>query len=252
MTEMPTPYVLETNNLCKNYGGIEALKDASFSMKKGETIAIVGDNGAGKSTFVRNITGVEKSTSGTVKFLGNEVNFENPFEARRSGIETVYQNLALIDFLNVTENMFLGRELTLFNFGLFSWLNKKKMKREAKKLLSKTNVRINNLDQKLVNMSGGQRQCIAIARAAGWGEQLIIMDEPTAALGVKETSAVEEIIQGLKKRQISVLIISHNLRQVFDLADKICVFRQGKIVSMMSTKDVTEEQVVSKITGAVA
>ena len=100
MTEMAAPYVLETNNLCKNYGGIEALKDASFSMKKGETIAIVGDNGAGKSTFVRNITGVEKSTSGTVKFLGKEVNFENPFEARRSGIETVYQNLALIDFLN--------------------------------------------------------------------------------------------------------------------------------------------------------
>ena len=111
MTEMAAPYVLETNNLCKNYGGIEALKDASFSMKKGETIAIVGDNGAGKSTFVRNITGVEKSTSGTVKFLGKEVNFENPFEARRSGIETVYQNLALIDFLNVTENMFLGLSL---------------------------------------------------------------------------------------------------------------------------------------------
>ena len=126
------------------------------------------------------------------------------------------------------------------------------MKSETKKLLSKTNVRINNLDQKLVNMSGGQRQCIAIARATGWGEQLIIMDEPTAALGVKETSAVEEIIKGLKKREISVLIISHNLRQVFDLADKICVFRQGRIVSMMSTKDVTEEQVVSKITGAVA
>jgi fructose transport system ATP-binding protein len=126
------------------------------------------------------------------------------------------------------------------------------MKKEAKKLLSKTNVHINNLDQKLVNMSGGQRQCIAIARAAGWGEKLIIMDEPTAALGVKETSAVEQIIQGLKERQISVLIISHNLRQVFDLADKICVFRQGKIVSMMNTKDVTEEQVVSKITGAIA
>jgi len=252
MTKQPTPYVLETNNLCKNYGGIEALKNASFSMKKGETIAIVGDNGAGKSTFVKNITGVEKSTSGTVRFFGEEVNFENPFEARRAGIETVYQNLALIDFLNVTENMFLGKELTFFNFGLFSWLNKRKMKKEAKKLLSKTNVHINNLDQKLVNMSGGQRQCIAIARAAGWGEKLIIMDEPTAALGVKETSAVEQIIQGLKERQISVLIISHNLRQVFDLADKICVFRQGKIVSMMNTKDVTEEQVVSKITGAIA
>ncbi|MDP6973633.1 MAG: ATP-binding cassette domain-containing protein [Gammaproteobacteria bacterium] len=252
MTKQPTPNVLETNNLCKNYGGIEALKNANFSMKKGETIAIVGDNGAGKSTFVKNITGVEQSTSGTVRFFGEEVNFENPFEARRAGIETVYQNLALIDFLNVTENMFLGRELTFFNFGLFSWLNKKKMKKEAKKLLSKTNVHINNLDQKLVNMSGGQRQCIAIARAAGWGEKLIIMDEPTAALGVKETSAVEQIIQGLKERQIPVLIISHNLRQVFDLADKICVFRQGKIVSIMDTKDVTEEQVVSKITGAIA
>jgi len=252
MTKQPTPNVLETNNLCKNYGGIEALKNASFSMKKGETIAIVGDNGAGKSTFVKNITGVEHSTSGTVRFFGEEVNFENPFEARRAGIETVYQNLALIDFLNVTENMFLGRELTFFNFGLFSWLNKKKMKKEAKKLLSKTNVHINNLDQKLVNMSGGQRQCIAIARAAGWGEKLIIMDEPTAALGVKETSAVEQIIQGLKERQIPVLIISHNLRQVFNLADKICVFRQGKIVSIMDTKDVTEEQVVSKITGAIA
>lgn len=241
--------ILKTTDLCKNYGGVQALKNVNFSMKKDEIIAIVGDNGAGKSTFVRNITGVEQPSSGKVEFYNDEINFSSPLEARSAGIETVYQNLALIDHLDVAANIFLGREIYYFKFGPLSWLNKRKMNKQAKDLLSKTGVTINQIDQKLVNMSGGQRQCIAITRAAGWGSRLIIMDEPTAALGVKETRAVENIIEGLKSNGIPVLIISHNLKQVFKLSDKICVFRQGQMVAQVNTKDVTEEDIVAEITG---
>lgn len=245
-----TQSVLEIRGLTKHYGGVHALNDADFDLEPGEHVAIVGDNGAGKSTFVRNLTGVEQRTRGSIKFYGEEVSFDSPLEARDAGIETVYQNLALADELDVPANIFLGREKTKFNLGPFSWMDKKAMRRESEELLQKTGVKIPDLTQSLRGMSGGQRQCVAISRAAGWGEKLIIMDEPTAALGIQETTRVENIIRGLKEQGIPLILISHNLRQVFNLVDRIIVFRQGRIVGNVIAKNTTGNEIVSLITGA--
>ena len=241
--------ILETRKLTKHYGGVQALNDADFTMYSDEHIAIVGDNGAGKSTFVRNITGVEQPTSGEVIFDSEKVRFNAPIDARNHGIETVYQNLALADHLDVPSNIFLGREDVFFNLGPLSWLNKKAMKKRASELLNETGIKIPDLNQPVAGMSGGQRQCVAISRAAGWGSKLIIMDEPTAALGIQETERVERIIKGLKERGVPVIIISHNLRQVFDLVDRIVVFRQGRIAGVLNAKEVSGNDVVAMITG---
>ena len=241
--------ILKTVGLTKHYVGVRALEDANFSISKNEHIAIVGDNGAGKSTFVRSITGVEKPTSGKIYFNGKEVNFKSPTDARVNGIETVYQNLALADDLDVTANIFLGREIEFFRLGPLSWLNKRAMKKKSLDLLAQTGIKIGNLNQIVASMSGGQRQCVAISRAAGCGSKLIVMDEPTAALGIQETKKVEEIIINLKDRNIPVIIISHNLRQVFNLVDKIAVFRQGRIIDIVRTNEVSGNDVVALITG---
>ncbi len=244
------PVVLETRSLTKHYGGVRALNEANFVIREGEHVAIVGDNGAGKSTFVRNITGVEEPTSGTIRLFDKEVAFSNPKAARDAGIETVYQNLALADHLDVPANIFLGREQVGLNLGPFSWLDKKAMRSRSKELLNETGIQIPDLSGKLQGMSGGQRQCVAISRAAGWGAKLIIMDEPTAALGIQETTRVENIIRGLKERGTPVIIISHNLRQVFNLVDRVVVFRQGGIVGDRRTDETDGNEIVSMITGA--
>ena len=241
--------VLETRGLTKHYGGVEALTWADFTIRRGEHVAIVGDNGAGKSTFVRNITGVERPTSGSILFEGQDVQFRAPIDSRNHGIETVYQNLALADHLDVPSNIFLGREAYYFRLGPLSWLNKRKMRREAERVLERTGIKIPDLTQPLMSMSGGQRQCVAISRAAGWGAKLIIMDEPTAALGIQETTRVETIIKGLKEQGIPVILISHNLRQVFKLVDRIVVFRRGRIVGSLDAKTTDGNAVVSLITG---
>lgn len=241
--------VLETKGLTKHYGGVQALNDANFTMYSDEHVAIVGDNGAGKSTFVRNITGVEQRTSGDVLISGESVNFKAPVDARKYGIETVYQNLALADHLDVTANIFLGREEYLFKLGPLSWLNKRAMRRKADELLEQTGIKIPDTSQPVAGMSGGQRQCVAISRAAGWGSKLIVMDEPTAALGIQETTRVEDIIRGLKQRGVPVIIVSHNLRQVFNLVDRIVVFRQGRIAGILNAKTTTGNEVVAMITG---
>ena len=160
--------ILETDGLTKHYGGVQALNDANFTMFEDEHVAIVGDNGAGKSTFVRNITGVEQRTAGEVYVDGKSVNFRSPQEARDHGIETVYQNLALADHLDVPSNIFLGREEVMFEFGPLSWLNKKVMAKRSAELLEETGVKIPDVRQPVAGMSGGQRQCVAISRAAGW------------------------------------------------------------------------------------
>ena len=241
--------ILETEGLTKHYGGVQALNDANFTMFEDEHVAIVGDNGAGKSPFVRNITGVEQRTAGEVYVDGKSVNFRSPQEARDHGIETVYQNLALADHLDVPSNIFLGREEVMFEFGPLSWLNKKVMAKRSAELLEETGVKIPDVRQPVAGMSGGQRQCVAISRAAGWGSKLIIMDEPTAALGIQETTRVENIIRGLKEQGIPVIIISHNLRQVFNLVDRIWVFRQGRIVGHRKTSETEPNEIVSMITG---
>ena len=243
--------ILETKGLTKHYGGVHALEDADFVLKRGEHVAIMGDNGAGKSTFVRQITGVEQRTRGTVIFDGNEVNFAGPLDAREAGIETVFQTLALADHLNVPDNLFLGRERTKLNWlGPFRLLDYKAMRDDTMAGLVRTGVKIPNIKNAIANMSGGQRQCVAIARTATFASKLTIMDEPTAALGVQETAQVEEIVRTLKEQGESLILVSHNMRQVFDLVDRIIVFRRGRIVANLNKEDTDGNDVVAYITGA--
>jgi fructose transport system ATP-binding protein len=247
-----TDIVLETRGLTKHYGGVQALEDANFVLHAGEHVAVVGDNGAGKSTFVRQITAVEQKTSGQVFFGGKEVAFSGPLEAREAGIETVFQTLALADDLDVPSNLYLGRELFKFRLGPFSWLDRRTMREKTVEALKTTAVKIPNVDNPIRNMSGGQRQCVAIARTAAFASKLVIMDEPTAALGVQETAQVENIIRGLKERGVPLVLISHNLRQVFDLVDRIVVFRRGRIVASLNRDETDGNDIVSYITGVKA
>ncbi|WP_221235417.1 ATP-binding cassette domain-containing protein [Yoonia ponticola] len=248
---MMSDIILETKGLTKHYGGVHALEDADFVLRKGEHVAIMGDNGAGKSTFVRQITGVEQRTRGTVVFDGKEVHFAGPLDAREAGIETVFQTLALADDLNVPDNLFLGREKTKFNWlGPFRILDYKAMREDTMAGLVKTGVKIPNIKNTIANMSGGQRQCVAIARTATFASKLTIMDEPTAALGVQETAQVENIIRTLKEQGESLILVSHNMRQVFDLVDRIIVFRRGRIVANLDVKETDGNDVVAYITGS--
>lgn len=245
------PVILKSTALTKHYGGVHALNDANFEIRKGEHVAIMGDNGAGKSTFVRQITAVEQRTSGTIWFDGRDVEFEGPLEARKAGIETVFQTLALADDLDVPDNLFLGREITRWNFlGPFRRLDYKAMRAKTLEGLEKTAVKIPNINNTIRNMSGGQRQCVAIARTATFHSKLTIMDEPTAALGVQETAQVENIIRTLKEAGEPLILISHNMRQVMDLVDRIVVFRRGRIVANLKKEETDGEDVVSYITGA--
>lgn len=246
-----TQAVLQISGLTKHYGGVKALTDASFRLMPGEHAAIVGDNGAGKSTFVRLITGAEQPNEGDIRLDGQKVSFDSPLDARDEGIETVYQTLALAEDLDVPANIFLGRELTRLSLGSLSVLNHKAMREKSKAMLETTGVKIQDMAESLCGMSGGQRQCVAIARAAGFAKKMIILDEPTAALGVAETARVELIIKGLKQQGIPLIIISHNLRQVFDLVDRIWVFRQGRIICNRLTSQTNPEEIVGLITGAV-
>ena len=235
------------------YGTHPLLDDADAVIESGERVCIVGRNGAGKSTFVRQITGVEQRTRGTITFDGGEVHFAGPLDAREAGIETVFQTLALADDLNVPDNLFLGREKTKFDWlGPFRVLDYKGMRGDTLAGLEKTGVKIPNIKNSIANMSGGQRQCVAIARTATFASKLTIMDEPTAALGVQETAQVENIIRTLKEQGESLILVSHNMRQVFDLVDRIVVFRRGRICANLDIKngDFTGEDVVSYITGA--
>jgi fructose transport system ATP-binding protein len=249
--KMTDDVVLRTEDLTKYYGGVHALEGANFQMKKGEHVAIMGDNGAGKSTFVRQITGVEQRTRGKVFFYGDEVSFAGPLDAREAGIETVFQTLALADDLNVPDNLFLGREKTKWNFlGPFRFLDYKAMHADTMAGLERTGVKIPNIRNTIANMSGGQRQCVAIARTATFASRLTIMDEPTAALGVQETAQVENIIRTLKEAGEPLILVSHNMRQVMDLVDRIIVFRRGRMVADLDVNETNGEDVVSYITGA--
>lgn len=246
-------YILETQDLTKHYGGVHALTSANFQLKHGEHVAIMGDNGAGKSTFVRQITGVEQRTRGDIIFDGKPVHFSGPLDAREAGIEAVFQTLALADDLDVPDNLFLGREKTKWDWlGPFRLLDYKSMRQATLEGLEKTAVKIPNIHNSIRNMSGGQRQCVAIARTATFHSKLTIMDEPTAALGVQETQQVENIIRTLKEAGEPLILISHNMRQVFDLVDRIVVFRRGKICANLDIKNdkITGEDVVGFITGA--
>ncbi|MXW86887.1 MAG: sugar ABC transporter ATP-binding protein [Boseongicola sp. SB0673_bin_14] len=248
---MSDEIVLKTEDLTKHYGGVHALEAADFELKNGEHVAIMGDNGAGKSTFVRQITGVEQRTRGRIWLYGEEVNFAGPLDAREAGIETVFQTLALADDLDVPDNLFLGREMTKWNWlGPFRMLDYKGMRDATVAGLERTAVKIPNIRNTIRNMSGGQRQCVAIARTATFHSRLTIMDEPTAALGVQETAQVENIVRQLKEAGEPLILISHNMRQVMDLVDRIIVFRRGRIVANLDRAETDGQDVVAYITGA--
>lgn len=243
--------ILETKGLTKHYGGVHALEGADFLLHKGEHVAIMGDNGAGKSTFVRQITGVEQRTSGDIIFDSKPVHFSGPIDAREAGIETVFQTLALADDLDVPDNLFLGREITKWNWlGPFRVLDYKAMREATIEGLQRTAVKIPNIRNTIQNMSGGQRQCVAIARTATFASKLTIMDEPTAALGVQETEQVENIIRTLKEAGEPLILVSHNMRQVMDLMDRIVVFRRGRIVADLRKEETDGQDIVAYITGA--
>jgi len=242
-------YAVETKNIFKSYGSVHALKGVSIAAKAGEVTSIIGDNGAGKSTLIKIIAGVEKADEGTVEIFGEPVSFHSPEAAREAGIETVYQTLGLIEDLTIWQNLFLKREL-MIGVPPFRILNKRVMRNEAVRMLSELDVHIPSVKARVRGLSGGQRQAVAISRAAGWSSQVVIMDEPTAALGVRETAKVEELIERLKARGLAVIVISHNFDQVLRLSEQIWVMRQGNVITGMRASDTSGDELVSLITGA--
>jgi simple sugar transport system ATP-binding protein len=241
----PRP-VLELKNIRKLFGGIVAIEDFSLDLHAGEIVALVGDNGAGKSTLVKIVSGVHAPSSGTISLDGEPVSFADASSARTNGIEVVYQDLALADRQPVYMNMFLGREKVKPPFGL---LDRRSMIEETQALVDELDVRIPSASAVIRDLSGGQRQGIAIARATHWAKKLILLDEPTAALGVAETAKVEKTVQALKARKLAILIISHSLDQVFRLSDRICVLRRGIQIGVRETAKTNKNEIVSMITG---
>jgi ABC-type sugar transport system ATPase subunit len=238
--------VLELKNVRKAFGGIVAIEDFSLDLHAGEIVALVGDNGAGKSTLVKIISGVHAPSSGTISLDGEAVSFTDASAARVHGIEVVYQDLALADRQPVYMNMFLGREKVKRPFGM---LDRRSMIDETQALVDELDVRIPSASAVIRDLSGGQRQGVAIARATHWARKLILLDEPTAALGVAETARVEETILALKARNLAILIISHSLDQVFRLSDRICVLRRGIQIGVRETAKTNKNEIVSMITG---
>jgi ABC-type sugar transport system ATPase subunit len=245
MTNPKSQPVLQLKDIRKNFGGITAVENFNLEVYAGEIVALVGDNGAGKSTLIKIISGVHPPTSGTITIEGETVSMTSAIMARSHGVEVVYQDLALADQQTVYMNMFLGRELT----NKLGMLDRKTMINETQKLVDELDVRIPSPHAIIRDLSGGQRQGVAIARATRWAKKLILLDEPTAALGVAETAKVEKIVQSLKARSIGVLIISHSLDQVFRLADRICVLRRGNQIGVRETKKTDRNEIIGMITG---
>lgn len=245
MTTTQAAPILRLADIRKTFGGITAIESFSLEVRAGEIVALVGDNGAGKSTLIKIISGVYTPTSGIITIEDETVTMANATMARAHGIEVVYQDLALADQQSVYMNMFLGRE-PVNGFGL---LDRRRMIAETEKLVKELDVRIPSAHATIRDLSGGQRQGVAIARATHWASKLILLDEPTAALGVAETAKVEEIVQSLKQRNIGVLIISHSLDQVFKLSDRICVLRRGRQIGIRETAKTDKNEIIAMITG---
>jgi ABC-type sugar transport system ATPase subunit len=242
---------VEVTDIKKSFGSVEALRGVSLYAKPGEVTAIVGDNGAGKSTLIKCISGVYTADEGSIHINGELVHFTTPEESRSFGIETVYQTLGLIEDLTIWQNLFLNRE-KLKGVGPFKILNKSAMREESAAMLKNLDVYIPSIKSRVRGLSGGQRQAVAICRAAGWGSRVVIMDEPTAALGVRETAKVEDLIKRMKDQGLAILLISHNFDQVLRLADQIWVMRQGNVMAGMRAKETSGDELVALITGAAA
>ncbi len=236
--------LLEVRNLSKHFGAIRALNDVSMAIYPGEVVALAGDNGAGKTTMIKTISGVFNPTAGEIYLNGEVVNFATPQEARDKGIETIYQDLALADNLSIGANIFLGREPMTKAFGFLPILDRKAMGKAAQETMALLDFHVSRLDAPVSNFSGGQRQAVAIGRAVHWNAQILIMDEPTAALGVPEQRKVLSLIHQLKAQGRGIIFISHNLQDIFAVSDRIIVMRRGIIVGERRIADTTHDEVV--------
>jgi fructose transport system ATP-binding protein len=245
--------ILQTRGLVKRYGRVVALDNADFDLLPGEILAVIGDNGAGKSSLIRALSGAMMPDAGEIRLNGQKVTFHSPLDARGAGIETVYQTLALSPSLSIADNMFLGRELRRGGplGSVCRILDRKAMQRIAREKLTELGLlTVQNINQRVETLSGGQRQGVAVARAAAFGSRVMIMDEPTAALGVKESRRVLELILDVRRRGVSIVLISHNMPHVFEIADRIHIHRLGRRLTVIDPKSYTMSDAVSFMTGA--
>ena len=245
--------ILAAQGLTKRYGKVTALDNCDFELLPGEILAVIGDNGAGKSTLIKAMSGAVIPDAGSVSLDGKTVNFQSPIDAREAGIETVYQTLAMSPALSIADNMFMGREIRKpgWRGQLLRQLDRRKMEEIAREKLSELGLMtIQNINQAVETLSGGQRQGVAVARAAAFGSKVIILDEPTAALGVKESRRVLELILDVKSRGIPIILISHNMPHVFEVADRIHVHRLGRRLCVIDPKEHSMSDAVAYMTGA--
>jgi fructose transport system ATP-binding protein len=244
--------ILEARNVVKRYGHVTALDGVDFELRAGEILAVVGDNGAGKSSLIKALTGALVPDSGEILLDGQPVHFKGPLEARKLGIETVYQDLAVAAALDIASNLFLGRERRRPGFlgNVLRMLDKKGMRAEAERSMADLKFRLPSINSAVESLSGGQRQGVAVARAALFAKKLAIMDEPTAALGVRETGQVLDLIRAIRQRGLPVVLISHNMPNVFEIADRIHIMRLGRRAAVVSPKTHTMADVVAIMTGA--
>ena len=245
--------ILEAKGLVKRFGNVTALDGADFELMPGEILAVIGDNGAGKSSLIKCLSGAQIPDAGQIRMNGEDVAIRSPLEARGFGIETVYQTLAVSPALDIADNLYLGRELRKpgFQGKVLRRLDKKAMRDESKAQMSELGIMtIQKIEQQVESLSGGQRQGVAVARAAAFGSKVVILDEPTAALGVKESGKVLELIQKVRENGLPVILISHNMPQVFEVADRIHIQRLGRRVAVVDPKERTPTEVVAIMTGA--
>jgi simple sugar transport system ATP-binding protein len=243
--------LLQVANVSKSYGHISALTDVSFDVRAGEVVGLVGDNGAGKSTLVNIIAGAIRPSSGVLRLAGHEVHFNSALDARTAGIEAVYQDLALALDLDIWANIFLGREILRPGLlGRLGVLDKPAMRRQAAQGLERTGIRVGSIRTPCRSLSGGQRQAVAVARGLIWGSRLLLMDEPTAALGVEQQAKVGELIAAVRAQGIPVILVSHNMPQVLAVCDRIVVLFRGRKVADRDARDMTIEDTIASITGA--
>ena len=243
MSSETTP-ILSLREVSKSFGAVQALNKVSFDVMPGEVVALAGDNGAGKSTVIKAISGVFPHDTGEILLDGRPVSYKTPQEARAAGIETIYQDLALADNLSIGANIFLGREPMKKLFGVLPMLDRAKMAEAARVTMEQLDFHVTRLDAPVAAFSGGQRQAVAIGRAMYWNARLVIMDEPTAALNMPEQLKVISLIQSLKKQGKGVIFISHNLRDIFEVADRIVVFRRGENAGERKPADTTGDEIV--------
>jgi fructose transport system ATP-binding protein len=241
--------ILELGDIHKRFGPVRAVDGVSFQLHAGEIVGLVGDNGAGKSTLVKIMSGALQPDSGMIRFCGQQASIRSPLEARALGIETVYQDLAVVPDMDVESNLFLGREINGRQWWNRWLLDKATMRREAREHIASLKVGLKSVRQPVGVLSGGQRQSVAVARAISWGRRVVIMDEPTAALGVRESRGVLDLIRRVKDRGIAVVLVSHNMPHIFELTDRIFVMRRGRRAGELKTGLASMNDVVSLITG---